>query len=156
MPRQLPPWSSSWGTASNASTMSERLSRILARADQRLLVAELDGPVVGWVHAVASEYVETGVFVIIGGLVVDRQHRGQGIGRLLMADAETWARGRGCAVVRLSSTLARTGAHRFYERLGYTKIKTQHAFAKSLDPARPDDAKRFVPSVEDQGGDSTR
>jgi GNAT superfamily N-acetyltransferase len=131
-----------------ASALRPRLSRILARSDQQFLIAELDGRPVGWVHAAVSEYVEAEAFVVIGGLVVDRSHRRGRIGTMLMERSEDWARKRGCSIVRLWSSAARTASHRFYERLGYTKIKTQHSFAKSLDPAGGDDLARLVPRVE--------
>jgi GNAT superfamily N-acetyltransferase len=132
------------------SDMSARLARILSRRDHRFFVAELDGRPVAWLHALVAEYVETGAFVVIGGLVVDRDHRKRGIGRLLMEEAEAWARQQGCAVVRLWSTAARTAAHRFYEGLGYANIKTQYAFAKSLDSGGRADLARLVPRVDPQ------
>jgi predicted N-acetyltransferase YhbS len=125
-----------------------RLSRILPRDDQRFLVADFDGGAVGWVHIVLVEYVDAEAFALIGGLVVDEVHRGSGIGRALMNGAENWARERGVSMVRLSSTVARTAAHRFYENLGYTKIKTQHSFIKPLDEAAAARVSTFVPRVE--------
>jgi ribosomal protein S18 acetylase RimI-like enzyme len=65
-----------------------------------------------------------------------------------MNGAENWARERGVSMVRLSSTVARTAAHRFYENLGYTKIKTQHSFIKPLDEAAAARVSTFVPRVE--------
>jgi GNAT superfamily N-acetyltransferase len=131
-----------------ASALRPRLARILARSDQQFLIAELDGRAVGWVHAAASEYIETEAFVVIAGLVVDGSHRRGGIGRMLIEHSEDWARKRGCSIVRLWSSAARTASHRFYGRLGYTKIKTQYSFAKSLDPTAPLEVTRFVPRVE--------
>ena len=58
-----------------ASAVADRLTRILTRHDQHFLMAEHDGRSVGWIHMVISEYVESGAFVVIGGLVVDRDHR---------------------------------------------------------------------------------
>ena len=125
-----------------------RLSRILPRDDQRFFVADFDGCAVGWVHVVLVEYVDAEAFALIGGLVVDKVHRGSGIGRALMNGAENWARERGVSMSRLSSTVARTAAHRFYESLGYTKIKTQHSFIKPLDEAAAARVSTFVPRVE--------
>jgi GNAT superfamily N-acetyltransferase len=132
-----------------APSLEARLARILSRSDQQFLVAERDGLLVGWVHALIAEYVESDPFVVIGGLVVDRRHRRQGIGRLLMAEAEGWARTKGCSIVRLWSSVVRTDAHRFYEGLGYTKIKTQHSFLKAIEPAGRDALRRFVPIIEE-------
>jgi GNAT superfamily N-acetyltransferase len=124
-----------------------RLSRALARGDQRLLIAEVDGMPAGWIHVGLADYIETGPFAVINGLVVDRGVRSQGVGRLLLEQAEAWARERGLTTIRLWSTVSRERAHAFYERNGYQKVKTQHAFAKSLDDsARP--LTRFTPRVE--------
>ena len=65
-----------------------------------------------------------------------------------MQRAEDWAKERGCSIVRLSSTITRTAAHRFYETIGYTKIKTQHSFIKPLDEAAAARLSAFVPRVE--------
>ncbi|PYR79565.1 MAG: GNAT family N-acetyltransferase, partial [Acidobacteria bacterium] len=89
---------------------ADRLSRILARADEQFLVADVGGGAVGWVHVVFAEYVDAEAFAVIGGLVVDRQHRRFGVGRALMNRAETWARERGCSMVRLSSSATRYAA----------------------------------------------
>ena len=128
---------------------AERIRRILLQNDQRVFVAEVNGALVGWVHAIFAEYFESGAFVLIGGLVVDKNHRRQGIAGMLMSSAEEWARERGCLVVRLTSSSTRTGAHRFYERIGYEHIKTQYAFVKALDAAHQKDIRRFVPKVAD-------
>jgi len=125
-----------------------RLSRILVRDDQQFLVADVDGRAVGWVHVIFAEYVDAEAFVMVGGLVVDRNHRRLGIGRALMNRAEAWAGERGCSMVRLTSSATRHAAHRFYEDLGYTNIKTQYSFVKPLDPAAAARVRTFVPRVD--------
>jgi GNAT superfamily N-acetyltransferase len=115
-----------------SSAFTGRLTSILARSDQRFLVADLEGHAVGWLHALIFEEIEADPFVVIGGLVVDNRHRRQRIGRMLMSEAEKWAQEQRCSVVRLWSSAGRTAAHRFYEQLGYTNIKMQYSFAKSL------------------------
>ena len=127
---------------------AERLSRILIRDDQRFLVADIGGRAIGWVHVVLVECVDAEAFALIGGLVVDSAYRRSGVGRALMDRAESWARERGCSIVRLSSSVTRTAAHRFYENIGYTKIKTQHSFIKPLTEAAAARVSRFVPRVD--------
>ena len=129
------------------ATLAERLKRLLPKDDQRFLVAEHDGDVVGWVHVVIVEYVDTGVYAEIGGLVVERRQRKKGVGKLLMTRAEEWAREKGCSVVRLRSSAVRTEAHRFYEGLGYSNIKTQFTFVKAIGPAGAEAVRGFVPRV---------
>jgi N-acetylglutamate synthase-like GNAT family acetyltransferase len=130
------------------TTVIQRLSRILSRSDHQFMIAELDGRLRGWVHAAISEYIESERFVTIGGLVVDKYHRKQGIGRRLMEQIEAWAREQGCSIVRLWSSSTRTSSHKFYEGLGYTNIKTQYSFIKSLDADQHQDVRKFVPKVD--------
>jgi GNAT superfamily N-acetyltransferase len=129
------------------SAVATTLSHILERDDQQFWIAESDGCSVGWIHALFSEYVDGEAFVAVGGLVVDRHHRRSSIGQQLMGQAETWAKARGCSLVRLSSSATRTAAHQFYERLGYTNVKTAYSFVKSLDGRQINFAK-FVPKVD--------
>ena len=51
---------------------------------------------------------------------VRSDRRSQGIGTLLLADAENLSRRVGAYRVQLTSNLARLDAHRFYLREGYT------------------------------------
>jgi GNAT superfamily N-acetyltransferase len=62
-------------------------------------------------------------------MVVDRERRSEGIGGLLMAAAETWARAHRLTHIELSSNSDRVDAHRFYERHGYRRA---NAFLKWL------------------------
>jgi GNAT superfamily N-acetyltransferase len=68
----------------------------------------------------------------IGGLVVDESYRRRGVGRLLMEQAERWAREKGCGAICLRSNVVRKDAHAFYERIGYSNVKTSRVFHKIL------------------------
>jgi ribosomal protein S18 acetylase RimI-like enzyme len=50
---------------------------------------------------------------------VHEAYRGRGLGAAMIAWAIDEARQRGCALVQLTTDKSRTGAHRFYERLGF-------------------------------------
>ena len=128
--------------------VADRLARLLARPGQRFIVAEADGCLLGWVHVELAEYIDSGTYAQIAGLVVDRAYRRQGIGAALMAEAEAWARQQGCAMMRLRSSSTRTPAHRFYEGLGYANVKTQYSFVKPLDGRGAEIAGSLVPRVE--------
>jgi GNAT superfamily N-acetyltransferase len=135
------------GYADDAAAAADRLARVLRKPDQVVLIADVDDRVAGWLHAAVSEPLDVDRFVSIVGLVVDADHRGSGIGRQLLEHAETWARAQGCAFVRLTSSSTRMQAHQFYERVGYTNVKTQYSFAKALDPAQQDALRQFIPRV---------
>jgi len=52
-------------------------------------------------------------------LVVPERRRGTGSGRALVAAFEEWAIAAGSCRATVASSFRRTGAHAFYERLGY-------------------------------------
>jgi GNAT superfamily N-acetyltransferase len=132
----------------SASDAAARLVKILSKPEHRFLVAEAGGIVVGWIHASLSEHIDAETCVLVEGLVVDRARRRLGIGKRLLGEVENWARETGCAMVRLRSTDARTEAHKFYEHLGYTKVKTQFSYAKAVDASRGELIARLVPRVQ--------
>ena len=51
-------------------------------------------------------------------LVVNKDARSRGIGKLLLDAATEWARERSCTHLQLSSGMGRVDAHRFYRRQG--------------------------------------
>ena len=55
----------------------------------------------------------------ITALVVDRDARQRGVGRLLMEHAERMAVAEGCEFVELTSAADRADAHAFYRGIGY-------------------------------------
>jgi GNAT superfamily N-acetyltransferase len=98
-----------------------------------VLVAEsATGETVGWLHGAEQELLESGRRCEILGLVIDPEHRGQGIGRCLVGAVEAWARARDLKQMTVRSNVVRTESHPFYERLGYARAKTQHAYRKRL------------------------
>jgi N-acetylglutamate synthase-like GNAT family acetyltransferase len=121
------------GYPTTQEEMQRRLNQIQEEERHAVYVAELsNGHVVGWVHVYVSQLVITDRQAEIGGLVVDEGCRHYGIGELLMQQAEHWARAKKCWAVYLRSNLVRKGAHIFYERIGYSNVKTLLAFRKIL------------------------
>jgi GNAT superfamily N-acetyltransferase len=117
----------------SAEVMAKRLEAVLARSTGVVLLAELpSGLVIGWIHGVEQELLESDRRCEIIGLVVDAEYRGNGTGRSLVRATEEWARARGLGQMAVRSNVARLESHPFYERLGYQRIKTQHAYRKAL------------------------
>jgi len=110
-----------------------RLEEVMGDAAHVVYVAQAeDGEVVGWAHAFVRRLLMVEPHVEVGGLVVDEERRGRGVGRLLMEAVESWAREQGCQAVYLRSNVVRRDAHRFYEQIGYANIKTSLTFRKEL------------------------
>jgi GNAT superfamily N-acetyltransferase len=113
--------------------VAQRLARLLGRAEDTVLVAELPSRlVVGWLHGSERELLESGLRCEILGLVVDARHRRLGAGHQLVDAVEAWAIGRGLPEIVVRSNVLRAESHPFYERLGYVRTKTQHAYRKRL------------------------
>lgn len=121
------------GYPSESADMLARLQVLLPNAEDQVWVAELDGQVVGWLHAFVAHRLESDAFVEIAGLVVDQGVRGSGMGAQLVGAAVEWAARLGFAQVRVRSNVTREATHRFYERLGFAKSKTQSVFALAVD-----------------------
>ena len=97
-----------------------------------IFVADEGERVTGWIHVHRSHVIQTEPFAEVGGLVVDPQNRGDGIGRRLLETAEQWASANGLSVIRVRSNIVRSNAHLFYERRGYNVEKTSYTFTKNL------------------------
>jgi GNAT superfamily N-acetyltransferase len=87
-----------------------------------LLVADRDGEVVGVCQLIVFRHLQSrgGLCAEVESVHVHPDHRGNGIGTTLMEAAIERARELGCYRVQLTSNVARTEAHRFYEALGFT------------------------------------
>ena len=64
--------------------------------------------------------------VLIENVAVDPDRQGTGVGRLLLAHAERFARDCGVEMVRLYTNVAMVENQRLYTRLGYTLVGTTH------------------------------
>jgi GNAT superfamily N-acetyltransferase len=120
------------GYPASQEEVQRRLNQIQQDDQHTVCGAELSGHVVGWVHVYVCQLLVADPQAEIGGLVVDEGHRRRGVGRLLMQQAEQWAREKGCWAVYLRSNVVREGAHAFYEGIGYSSAKTSMAFRKAL------------------------
>jgi GNAT superfamily N-acetyltransferase len=116
----------------DAAAIRDRLARLLARDTDAVFVAADASGVVGWIHGADHELVESGRHCEILGLVVDANLRRGGAGRQLVSAVEQWARSRGITQVAVRSNVVRVESHPFYERLGYTRVKTQHSYRKTI------------------------
>ena len=131
--RALVELSAQLGYELTSRQVSAQLKRISRDKSAELIVAELPGrDVVGWIQLFEQTALAGGHRIEIAGLVVAESSRGAGVGGALMSFAESRARKLGCTCVFLRTNVKRAAAHIFYQRLGYTHIKTQKAYRKEL------------------------
>ena len=119
------------GHPQTPDVLRRRLEEVLSDPRANVLVADDDGALVG-----AATYFLVPVahdsrpWCRITTLVVDEARRRHGIGQLLVEAAESAARHAQCSRVEATSALHRSGAHRFYDKLGYGR--TSAHFLKRL------------------------
>jgi GNAT superfamily N-acetyltransferase len=119
------------GYPSDVASTRERLLGILADEDQRLVVAvDPAGAVCGWLQARCNVALESGLRVEIVGLIVSDAMRRRGVGRSLVAQAETWATKISAETIVVRSNTKRVESHAFYTSLGYLASKTQVVYRK--------------------------
>jgi GNAT superfamily N-acetyltransferase len=96
------------------------LRQAIESHDCAVLVAEADGgALIGFITGYQDLHsVRYGYRAWVEDLAVDPDRRSQGVGKALLDAAKDWARERGATHLELDSALARTDAHRFYEREG--------------------------------------
>jgi len=89
--------------------------------NHELIVAELDGEVIGTLHLIflPSVSFQGRLRAQIESVRVDKRFQSQGIGSEMMKWAMERAKQRGAHVVQLTTHKSRLDAHRFYERLGF-------------------------------------
>jgi GNAT superfamily N-acetyltransferase len=120
------------GYPSTPEEIAGRLEMLRSRSGDGVLVAEEEGRVVGWLHVTVMSFLESASFAEVLGLIVDEAHRGQGIGKGLLDAAARWAADHGYDKLRVRSNVIREDAHRFYEREGFRRVKTQVVLDRSL------------------------
>lgn len=99
------------------------------------LVADEDGDVVGWIQALDRILLQEKRVLEIGGMVVDDQRRGQGIGGQLVEAIADWAQHNSHTTLFVRSNVLREGAHDFYPALGFVHQKTSHTYVMELEQA---------------------
>lgn len=109
LPTELPP------------TYRETFAKIARDPNASLVVATLDGAVVGTYHVTYLTYLHAAgrQDAQIEAVHVAAAMRGRGIGEEMMKHAIEAARARGCRRVQLTTDKRRKDAHRFYTRLGF-------------------------------------
>lgn len=116
------------GYPAPADEIPLRLQRIVADGRAAVVVAANGDEIIGLctVHLRTSITSHADIAQITS-MVVSELARGRGAGRLLVEEAESWARRHGVVRMVVTTALHRAGAHAFYERLGYEHTGRRYA-----------------------------
>jgi len=119
-----------WNDTISGSYIVPFFDKIRSEENYQTFVAILDGQVVGLASTVTMLWASSNsANLFLQAIVVKNDCQRQGVGTKLLCHIEDYARAHGIAGIGLQSGVQRTGAHAFYERLGYTK---SHYFYKNF------------------------
>ena len=102
----------------------ENLNFLINSTVDNVYVSEVDGKIVGWVHVFYAPKLASESFYEIGGLVVNPEFRGLGIGRSLVQHVLNNFK----AKFRVRCNEKRAESHQFYESIGFGSNKVQRVF----------------------------
>jgi GNAT superfamily N-acetyltransferase len=98
-----------------------------------VLVAEIDGRIVGKLELFMARKSKHGRFGMIRRFAVAEDLRGQGIGKQMLDAATERARDAGCTFLELSVDVTNPEAHAFYRREGFVEDRVEVMMRRSLD-----------------------
>jgi GNAT superfamily N-acetyltransferase len=109
------------GGASGLPEFEEIFGRIERDPGHKLIVAELDGRVVGSAEMVIADNLShRGLpWAVMENVIVDKDVRRKGIAAAMVKHLVGLAKESGCYKIGLSSSKERPAAHRMYESLGF-------------------------------------
>lgn len=124
------------GVGSTDPVYTRAFETIDADPNQLLLVAELNGRVIGMLQLTFIPGLSRrgATRANIEAVRVDSTLRSRGIGAWLIARALDEARSRGCRMAQLTSDKRRTQAHAFYGQLGF--VASHEGFKLTLQEAQ--------------------
>jgi ribosomal protein S18 acetylase RimI-like enzyme len=100
------------------------ISTQLEDPDKSVIVAEVNGDVVGYAYAAIEGYdymALRGPSGVLHDIIVDPEYRGRGVGRLLLATALEFFRSRGVPRVVLSTAERNEAAQRLFASMGFRR-----------------------------------
>jgi ribosomal protein S18 acetylase RimI-like enzyme len=126
-----------WNPAFKAdgSTLKQRLEALITGESALLLVAELKGKVVGYIHGEIVTYLLfAGREMLVSELFVMEGVRGRGVGKALLSAIESEAVSQKCFRISVLNSRERESYKRgFYPSLGYEERPHTANFTKRLD-----------------------
>jgi GNAT superfamily N-acetyltransferase len=120
------------GYQSENRIIQERLTDIMNRDENYILVALTNEKIVGWIHGFYCRRIESEPFIEIGGLVVDEHYRKNGIATMLIEKIIDCSFPAPCNNVRVRCNVVRKDSHVFYEKIGFKLMKEQKVYNKEL------------------------
>ena len=99
----------------------QAFDRIIKSPNDRLMVAEYNGKIIGTFHLTYLTYIQAmgQLDAQVESVHVHPEFRGCGLGTIMMTWVINQAKEKHCRRVQLTSNKLRQAAHRFYQKLGF-------------------------------------
>ena len=110
-----------WNEDSDTQKMKQKYAELEADSRYIFLSAVRDDRLVGSIMGIVCDelYGRCESFLVMEDLIVEKNHRNNGIGRSLLDALETIAKERGCCQIQFITETAREDTISFYKSLGY-------------------------------------
>ncbi|MDC6363636.1 MULTISPECIES: GNAT family N-acetyltransferase [Flavobacteriaceae] len=122
-----------WNDKMHIAKMKEKFGQISENPDYIFLCAEKNGTVIGTIQGIVCEeiYGDCTPFLVMENFVVDKDHRGKGIGGNLFNELEKIGKEKGCSQIIFITETDRKETIAFYKKLGFDPI-SHKGFKRTL------------------------
>ena len=93
---------------------ADQIKEVIASNDNCTFVALHNEKIIGWIHAFKTIRLETKTFIEVGGLVVDENYRGKGVGKILVSKIKEWCIEQKISSLRVRCNTKRKEAHQLF------------------------------------------
>ncbi|GAH65191.1 unnamed protein product [marine sediment metagenome] len=102
--------------------IAENCQNLLSEDNSHILVAEIEGVVVGFVNFTTRKTIlHRGFSGLIDEIIVAKSYRGKSLGKQLLSSAIEKSRQLGCCEVEVSTEKINIKAREFYRQCGFTE-----------------------------------
>lgn len=123
----------SLGYQFDQASFNQQLSQLSQDPDHFIYVYQDEsGLVQAFIHLANYQTLFDPPGLEVVNLAVNPAQQGQGLGQALLDFAEKLARDHQLPWIKISSSLKRSQAHKFYQKAGYKCLKEQKYFTKNL------------------------
>jgi GNAT superfamily N-acetyltransferase len=113
---------------------SERINELIKNDSLSIIVAaNEENKIIGWIQIEICNFLFLDKTCNILGIFIDKNYRGNKIGRKLIEKAEIWAKEKECLVLKICSDITRIDSHAFYEHMGFKLVKTEQVFLRRVE-----------------------
>lgn len=109
-------------TTYDSNICKEELEKRYTTHDRCILIALIDNEIIGCTFVqIQEDYVRPNRIVYVTYVAVNEKYQKQGVGKRLFSEIERICNDNDCTSIELTSANFRTGAHAFYNAIGFSK-----------------------------------